>query len=55
MQEFWRAARSSGYEERILVEKFKKGINRVIRKKLIEVERLLLTIEQWYKCAINLD
>ena len=39
VQEFRRAVRSSGYEGRLLVEEFKQGINRVIRRKLIEAER----------------
>jgi len=46
IQEFKRAARGSGYERRPLVEKFKRGINREIRKKLMEVENLLASIEQ---------
>jgi len=37
-QEFKRAVRGSGYEGRPLVEKFKRGMNRAIRRKLIEVE-----------------
>jgi len=38
VQEFKRAARGSGYKRRLLVEKFKRGMNRVIRRKLIEAE-----------------
>ena len=30
-------------------------MNRMIRKKLIEVERPLISIEQWYKHTTNLD
>jgi len=30
IQEFWRTARESGYEERLLVEKFKRGMNETI-------------------------
>ena len=33
VQEFKKAARGSGYEERLLVEEFKKEMNRVIRRK----------------------
>ena len=55
VQEFRRAARGSGYEGRPLVEEFKKGINGVIRRKLMEAERPPTSIEQWYKCATNLD
>ena len=45
-QEFRRAVRSSGYERRPLVEEFKRGMNRVIRRKLIETKQLLKSIEQ---------
>ena len=38
VQEFQRAARSSSYEERPLVEEFKKGMNRIIRRRLMEAE-----------------
>ena len=55
IQEFKRVARGSGYEGRLLVEKFKRRMNRRIRRKLIEVENLLTSIKQWYKRAIALD
>ena len=55
IQKFRRAARGSGYEERPLVEEFKREINRTIRRKLIEAERPPLSIEQWYEHATNLD
>jgi len=45
VQEFKRAARGSGYERRPLVEEFKRGINGGIRRKLMEVENLLASIE----------
>ena len=38
MQEFKRAARGSRYERRPLVEEFKREMNRVIRRKLMEAE-----------------
>jgi len=38
VQEFKRVARGSRYEERPLVEEFKRGMNGSIRRKLIEVE-----------------
>ena len=47
--------RKSRYERRALVEEFKKKINEVIKRKLIEAERPSTNIEQWYKCATNLD
>jgi len=46
VQEFKRAARGSRYEGRLLVEKFKREINRVIRRKLMEIERPPMSIEQ---------
>jgi len=55
VQEFKRAAKGSGYKRRSLVEEFKKGINEEIRRKLIEAENLLASIEQWYKRATTLD
>jgi len=55
IQEFKRAARGSRYEGRPLVEEFKRGINRGIRRKLMEAENLLASIEQWYKRATALD
>ena len=55
VQEFRRVARGSGYEGRLLVEEFKREINRMIRKKLMEAERPPTSIEQWYKCTTNLD
>ena len=55
VQEFKRAARGSGYEERPLIEEFKRGMNRGIRRKLMEVENPLAFIEQWYRRATALD
>jgi len=46
VQEFKRAARKSGYEGRLLVEEFKRGMNRVIRRKLIEAKNQPGSIEQ---------
>jgi len=48
MQEFKRAARGSRYERRPLVEEFKRGMNGVIRRKLIEAKNQPGSIEQWY-------
>jgi len=55
IQEFRRAARESRYEGKPLIEEFKREINRIIRRKLMETERPLTSIEQWYKCTTNLD
>ena len=55
MQEFKRTARGSGYEGRLLVKKFKRGMNGGIRRKLMEAENPLASIEQWYRRATTLD
>jgi len=55
VQEFKRAVRGSRYEGRPLVEKFKRGMNGMIRRKLMEVENLLTSIKQWYQRAMALD
>ena len=44
MQEFKKVARGSGYERRSLIEEFKRGLNRAIRRKLAEAEELPTTI-----------
>jgi len=55
VQEFKRAVRGSEYKERLLIEEFKRGMNGMIRRKLMEAERLPTSIKQWYECATNLD
>ena len=55
VQEFKRAVRGSGYERRLLVEEFKRGMNGGIRRKLMEAENLPTSIEQWYRRATALD
>ena len=55
VQEFKRAARRSGYEGRPLVEEFKQGMNGGIRRKLMEAENPLTSIENWYRRAMALD
>ena len=55
VQIFKRIARGSGYEGRPLVEKFKRDINGGIRRKLIEAENPLTSIENWYRRAMALD
>ena len=55
IQEFKRVVRESRYKGRPLVEKFKRGINSAIRKKLMEAENQPGSIEQWYRRAIALD
>ena len=55
VQEFKRVARESSYKGRPLVEEFKRGMNGGIRRKLMEAENLLASIEQWYRRAMALD
>ena len=45
VQEFRRVVRGSGYKGRLLVEEFKRRMNRAIRRKLIEVKRPPTSIE----------
>ena len=54
VQEFRRAARS-GYERRVLIEEFKRGLSRVIRRRLAEAEAPPTTITQWQERAVQLD
>ena len=53
--EFKSATRENSYKRKTLVEEFKREINNVIRRNLIEIERPPTSIKQWYKCATNLD
>ena len=55
VQEFKKTARESGYKGRPLMEEFKRGRNEGIRRKLMEAENQLASIEQWYKRATALD
>jgi len=45
VQEFKRVARGSGYEGRLLVEEFKRRMNKGIRRKLMEAENPPASIE----------
>ena len=55
IQEFRRVARESRYEERPLVEEFKREINTMIHQRLIESEQQPGSVEQQYDRAIALD
>ena len=46
VQEFRRVARGSRYEERLLVEEFKIGMNGTICQRLMELEQKPISIEQ---------
>ena len=54
-EEFKRTARRSGYEGRLLVEEFKRGMNRVIKRKLMEAENQPGSIEKCNRRVIALD
>jgi len=55
VQEFKKVARGSGYEGRPLIEEFKKGLNRAIRRKLAKAEEPPTTIGEWQERAVRLD
>jgi len=55
VQEFKRASRESGYEGRALIDEFKRGLNRTIRRRLAEVESPPSTIMEWQERAVKLD
>ena len=55
IQEFRKAVRDSEYEKKLLVDKFKQGMNRVIRRKLVEAEQPPKSIKQLYKKETSLD
>jgi len=55
VQEFKKVARGSGYKGRPLIEEFKQGLNRAIRRKLAEAEELPTTIGEWQERAVRLD
>ena len=46
VQEFKRASRGSGYEGRALIDKFKRGLNGTIRRRLAEAESPPSTITE---------
>ena len=55
VQEFKKVARRSGYERRSLIKEFKRGLNRSIRRKLVEAKEPPTTIEEWQERAVRLD
>jgi len=55
VQEFKKVARESSYEKRPLIEKFKRGLNGAIRRKLAKAEEPPTTIGEWQKRAVRLD
>ena len=55
VQKFKRAVRKSRYKGRLLIEEFKRRMNRMIRRKLMEAENQPGSIKQWYRRAMALD
>ena len=55
MQDFKRVVRGSRYEGWLLIEEFKREMNEVIRRKLMEAENQPDSIEQWFRRAMALD
>ena len=55
VQDFKRIARGSRYKECLLIKEFKRSMNGSIRRKLMEAESQLTTIEHWFKRVITLD
>jgi len=55
MQEFRKVTRESSYEERSLIKEFKRGLNRVIRRKLAKAKEPPTTIEEWQERVVRLD
>jgi len=55
VQEFKKVTRRSGYVGRPLIEEFKRGLNRAIKRKLAEAEELPTTIGGWQERAVRLD
>jgi len=55
IQEFKKIARGSSYERQPLIEEFKRGLSRVLRRKLAEAENPSSTIEEWQERVVRLD
>ena len=55
VQEFKKITRRSGYEERPLIEEFKRRLNKAIRRKLAKAEEPPTTIGKWQERVVRLD
>jgi len=55
VQEFEKAALEAGYEGYSLVVEFKYSLNAGLRRRLMELWPMPVTIEQWYNEAITMD
>jgi len=55
VQEFEKAALEAGYEGYLLVVEFKRSLNAGLQRRLMELQPMPMTIEQWYNEAIMMD
>jgi len=55
IQEFEKAALEAGYKGYPLVVEFKCSLNSGLRRRLMELRPMLMTIQQWYDEAITMD
>jgi len=51
VQEFKKVARRNSYKRQPLIEEFKRGLSRALRRKLVEAESPPSTIEEWQERA----
>jgi len=55
VQEFEKAALEAGYEGYPLAVEFKRSLNAGLQRRLMELQPMPVTIEQWYDEAITMD
>jgi len=55
VQEFEKAALEAGYKGYPLVVEFKRLLNSGLRRRLMELQPMPMTIQQWYDEAITMD
>jgi len=55
VQEFEKAALEAGYEGYSLVVEFKHSLNSGLRRRLMELRPMPVTIQQWYDDSITMD
>jgi len=55
VQEFKKVAKKSNYERRPLIKEFKRGLNKSIRRKLVEAEEPPTIIGEWQERVVRLD
>ena len=52
IQEFRKAAKGSSYKGRVSIKEFKRGLNRVVRRRLAEAEMPSALIMQWQERTV---